>query len=404
MTLNLMRRLDFWAGVPLCFLLTLVNCILRLSPFKRAKKDSPGKILFVKPSEMGGILLSCSLVRRVQKENPKAEMFFLIFEANRPLFDVLDLVPAKNIFTIRNDSFFVFVKDTAKALIRIRSERVDVVFDLEFFSRFTAIISYLSGAPKKIGFHRYMFEGLYRGDLLTHKIQYNPHLHISALFLSMGQVLRSAEKTTPELEQDGGDEEIVLPQFVPTENQKEEMRGRLDGLGVQNNSRLFLVNPGEGRLPLREWSLDNFGVLVQRLSEQDNHYVIIAGTDESSLKARELLQKGLENKRCIDLTGKTSMQELLTLFSLSDALIANDSGMAHLASLTRVKQFVLFGPETPRVFSPLGDNAHVFYSGLPCSPCLSAYNHRKSGCNNNRCLQVIKPEEVYAVISEKMSL
>lgn len=401
MILNFMRRLDYWMGIPLCFLLTVINFVLGLFFSKMANNDSPKKILFIKPSEMGGILLSHSLICRIKEKYPKAEMFFLAFTSNKPIFDVLDSVPIRNVFTIRDDSFCGFMKDVAATLFKIRKEKIDVTYDLEFFSRFTAIISYLSGASKRIGFYRYTFEGLYRGGLATHKIQYNPHIHIADLFLSMAQVSKGLKKDTPEYVPDSNSVKTVLPQFVPTEEQKKNISSRLRKLGAPEGSRLFLVNPGEGRIPLREWPLDNFIMLARRFLEKENNYIILVGTDKYPHKTREPLLDALQKKRCIDLSGKTSILELLTLFTMADALITNDSGLAHLASLTGIRQFVFFGPESPRVFSPLGDNVHIFYSSLPCSPCLSAYNHRRSACRDNQCLKSIGPQEVCDAILEK---
>ncbi len=401
MNIHAVRRIDFWVGVPLCFLLTLVDKTLRLFSFKGDGKDIPNNILFIKPSEMGGIILSLPLLRRIQKDYPEAQMFFLTFESNKGLFDVLDVIPVKNVFTIRDDSVLATLLDTIKVLLKIRKIKADVVFDLEFFSRFTAIISYLTGAAKRVGFYRYTLEGLYRGNLLTHNIHYNSHLHISKTFLSMGQVIGQQRKTTPELLHNFTDEKIVLPQFIPTVEEKETMKDRLIRLGVVAKTRLFLVNPGEGRIPLREWPLDNFIILARKLLEDENSFIIIAGASDDAKKSEKFYHE-VGNKRCIHLSGKTTLRELLTLSTMAEALITNDSGLAHLASFTPINQFVFFGPESPCVFSSLGDNTHVFYSNWPCSPCLSAYNHRNSACNDNRCLKAIDPQEVYKVISEKI--
>lgn len=397
-----MRHVDHWVGAPVCFLLTLADRLLRLFFPQKNDHGTPSKILFLKPSEMGGIILSYPLMRRVKKEYPTAQMFFLTFKSNKCLFDVLDIIPAQNVLTIREESSFVFIKDVISVFFRLRKIKLDVVFDLEFFSRLTAIISYLSGAPKRIGFYRYTLEGLYRGDLLTHNIQYNPHLHISRLFYSMAQIMEMPVKRTPELQERSNDNGTILPQFVPTEEQKREIWHKLAGWGVPKNSRIFLVNPGEGRIPLREWPLENFTVLARKLLEHDRHYIAVVGAVECFQKA-EQFSKELGQERFANLSGKTSIQELLTLLAIADALITNDSGLAHLASLTSIRQFVLFGPESPAVFSPLGDRTHVLYSSLPCSPCLSAYNHRRSACHNNECLKVITPQDVYDTILEKIS-
>jgi ADP-heptose:LPS heptosyltransferase len=75
-------------------------------------------------------------------------------------------------------------------------------------------------------------------------------------------------------------------------------------------------------------------------------------------------------------------------------MVTNDSGPAHFASLLRLPTVVLFGPETPRLYSPLGDKHKDMYSHFACSPCVSVYNGKKSPCRENRCLMAITPEAV----------
>ncbi len=75
-------------------------------------------------------------------------------------------------------------------------------------------------------------------------------------------------------------------------------------------------------------------------------------------------------------------------------MLTNDSGPAHFASVTSLKVFVLFGPETPHLYLPLGGNAEPFYLGLPCSPCVSAANHRKTTCLPRPCITGIPPSMV----------
>ena len=306
-------------------------------------------------------------------------------------------------FTIRDNSILGFFKDFISVVQRARAIKIDVVFDLEFFSRFTAIVSYLTGAPKRVGFYRFNYEGLYRGGLITHKIQYNPHMHMSRTYLSMAQVLKQARKLTPELDQMVDDRDIMPLQFTPSRQQRDKIISKLNQLGVNENTSIFLINPGEGNIPLREWPADRFSDIAKRILEFDSNYVVLVGTASCSIKAKKLLQLDMNNKRFIDLCGDTSTIELLTLFSISNALITNDSGLAHLASLTNIKQFILFGPESPKIFSPLGNNIKIFYSNLPCSPCLSVFNHRTSRCRDNKCMQRILSEDVYEALAGEIT-
>jgi len=197
-----MRYLDYWMGVPLCFIFSISSFIFQAASIMRKRERTvPRKILLVKLSELGAIVLAYPLMRRIKEEYPSAEMLFLTFEKNREVFKVLKgIVPDKNVLTIREDSIWKLMLDSFSVMRRTRKERVDIVFDLEFFSRLTAIMSYLSKADKRIGFHRYNFEGLYRGSLLTHKIQYNPLINIAKTYLSLCQVTEKQKKFTPDLE------------------------------------------------------------------------------------------------------------------------------------------------------------------------------------------------------------
>ena len=101
----------------------------------------------------------------------------------------------------------------------------------------------------------------------------------------------------------------------------------------------------------------------------------------------------------ISVAGKTTLRDMLVLYSLADVLITNDSGPGHFASTTDIHNIVLFGPETPQLFGPLGENRHVVYAQLACSPCVSPYNHRFSPCTNNVCMQTITVDDVYREVA-----
>lgn len=397
MKIELMRKMDYWLGIPLCFLLSIVHWFLKPFVLRKTKFTIHPKILFIKLSEMGSILLAYPLFDRALKEYPKENIFFLTFYKNKPLFEILNIVPHRNILTIRENSALHFLMDTIKAIRKIRGEKIGVVFDLEFFSRFSAIIVYLSGSSKRAGFYNYKGEGLYRGNFLTHKVQYNPTLHISKLYLSFWQAAKAETKFTPELEERVEDGDIFLPRLNLIDGVKDGIWSDLKRFGIEQGNRIILINPGEGHIPQRDWHLDNFITLSKKLLEDDRNHLIIVGIDGVSKKAKRILDL-VGNRRLIDLTNKTTLSEILELFNIGSALIANDCGLAHIASLAPIKKFILFGPESPKIYAPLGENTWIIYSDLPCSPCLSVFNNRNSTCLDNKCLKKITPDEVYELI------
>jgi ADP-heptose:LPS heptosyltransferase len=167
--------------------------------------------------------------------------------------------------------------------------------------------------------------------------------------------------------------------------------------------RLVLVYPGGGLLPIRAWPLDSYAEVCGDLSDAGYAVAIIGPASDRPL-ARKLIAQ-CANERCIDLTGHTkSVRQLIALFNCADLLIANDGGPAQFAALAPIATIVMFGPETPLLYRSLSPNAHCLHLELPCSPCLTAYNHRRSPCNgDNQCLKQIPPAAVLAKAFELLT-
>jgi len=108
--------------------------------------------------------------------------------------------------------------------------------------------------------------------------------------------------------------------------------------------------------------------------------------------------------RCRSLAGHTTLRELLTLYTLADVLVTNDSGPAHFAALTGIEVVTLFGPETPALFAANTPRNHVVWAGLACSPCVNAYNNRQTACRNNLCMQSILVSQVFALVSRILQM
>jgi ADP-heptose:LPS heptosyltransferase len=153
---------------------------------------------------------------------------------------------------------------------------------------------------------------------------------------------------------------------------------------------------GGGLLPERAWPPEHYARVAQGLCLAGHAVGLIGLRDDAQLAAE--LKSRINSALCVDLTGYTrSIRELLMLFHGADLLITNDGGPGHFASLTPIRTMVFFGPETGRLYGPLGPRAQVLESGLACSPCLSAYNHRETFCDgDNQCLKRIAPDPVLA--------
>lgn len=398
MKVDTMRDIDYYVGIPLCFLATLVMKVKEL--IFGCKKLAPKKVLLIELSEMGSAILVDPAMEKI-KNTLKGELFFVIFKKNKPSLDLLGTVPQENIFTIREDSILNLAIDTIGFLLWTRSKKIDSVIDLELFSRFTALLTGFSGAVNKVGFHAFHNEGLYRGDFLTHKVAYNPHIHISKTFIALVNALMSKDKEVPYSKTIIDDSEVKLKKVSFSDGKKNEIRE----IVLKNyptydkkKDKIILINPNASELlPHRRWPMDKYTELIKKILELDKQFIVlITGSPEERKEADKLIES-IGSERCINFAGGVKFLQLPILYSISEFMVSNDSGPGHFSSITNMPTYVLFGPETPKLYGSLGNSTPI-YAGLACSPCVSASNHRKTACKDNVCMQAISTDMVMDTI------
>jgi ADP-heptose:LPS heptosyltransferase len=161
---------------------------------------------------------------------------------------------------------------------------------------------------------------------------------------------------------------------------------------------LVLVNPNASELlPQRRWMPEKYVALIRKILQQHPHVLILITGAPREWEEAEVLTKHVGHDRCVNFAGVLRFLDLPLLYSISTCMITNDSGPAHFASITEMPTFVLFGPETPKLYGPLGQTTPI-YANLACSPCVAATNHRQTSCTDNICLKVIDPEWVYDLV------
>jgi ADP-heptose:LPS heptosyltransferase len=401
MNINLQRWIDRWVGIPLCAAVSCVDAITR--PFKTKTDAPPRAIVIILLSEMGSLVLAHDMFARLKTRYPNAELHALLFGKNREILDLMQVIKPENVHTVDDKSLMGLLGSLWRSVMQLRRANVDVAIDCELFSRISSLLSYASGASIRVGFHRHTQEGLYRGSHINKPVPYNPYQHISAQFLTLARAIDSTAVPKSKLQ-------VMLPTQAPPHVQLDaqlvvDIQQRLtnDFLAIAGKP-LVLVYPGGGILPIRAWPLESYTALCNGLV-QDGCAVAVIGLKDDQALAQQLVanvKSTNSTSPVIDLTGYTrSIAELLALFHVAKLLVTNDGGPGQFAALTPIWTVMLFGPETPALYAPLTPQCHSFYSQWPCSPCLTAYNHRASFCDgDNQCLKVITPEAVLSKARE----
>jgi ADP-heptose:LPS heptosyltransferase len=282
---------------------------------------------------------------------------------------------------------------------------IDAAVDFEFFARASAVLCYLSGAVVRVGLHGTGAPAPYRGDLMTHRIRYDPNLHTSQLFLLMVEAIGVPSDKVHELLDAPPPTSAEYPRFAVEDAEMAELRSRLrNEAATEEPFPLVLLNANASDLiPLRRWPTECYVQLARRLLDAyPTLYIAFTGSPEERCEL-EPVMKEIGSDRCFCMAGRTTLRELLVLYHLAEVLVTNDSGPAHFAALTPIETVTLFGPETPALFGAQSPRSHILWKGTPCSPCVTAYNNRVSTCRNNRCLQDIGVDEVFHVVSRLLT-
>jgi ADP-heptose:LPS heptosyltransferase len=388
-------KLDRYAGIPLCFFLTVFDRIRKLIASKASDPPIPKKILFLKLTEQGASVLAHSAIKRAEDIVGRGNVYFCVFRENRPILDIMGIIAPENIFEIRQESLVRFCLDMLRFLFKTRNLGIDTVIDMEFFSRASALIAYLSGAEIRVGCHRYAADLPYRGDLMTHKVQYNPYIHVAHQYDLLVQAAMRPVSECPMPKSEYGEVLLSAPLVKPAEYVFDKVRAILQRLGANGCSPIVLLNPNASdMLPIRKWEPERFIELAERLIDTDKRLIVLFTGAPSEQSLCEAIAAKVNSSRAVCVAGHTTLEELIALYWMADVLVTNDSGPGHFASLTDIKTVVMFGPETPLLFGPLGANAAVIWKRLACSPCVSAFNHRNTPCSDNVCMKMITVSEV----------
>ncbi len=382
------KFIDHWVGSPICLLLGLLNRLCH-PVYKRylsipSEFLPPKTILLIKFFGLGSITLASSLVSNVRRAYKDSKIIFLTFKDNVPILETMAL--ADEILVIDAKNIFVLIGSIVKTVLYCHRRKIDIVMDIEFYSKFSTIMSFLSGAPFRMGFYLARF---WRDSLVNVPVYFNPSRHILEIYGMFASAM-GIEKPQfyPEGIEIGADKSKKLPRTI--------------GMNI-HASDLALV---------RRWPLSKFVALTQLfLNKYSDWNIILTGTKDETPYSKEflsLLAPEFKN-RVTDLTGQMSLKGFLEKLSQLPLFITNDTGPFHLAKAVDTPTISLWGPGSVDLYGPYGqekEQHEVIYKRFPCSPCLYVYRTDPGFfCRQKApCMEAIEPAEVLVLIDQRLKV
>ena len=346
-------------------------------------------VLLLKFWGLGSIQLLVPAVAALRRRHPDARLVFVTLQENAEFARALgafDEVRTLDVRAPSNLAGWMRIGWRIARLVReLRSARYAAVYDFEFFTRFSAFVAFLCGAPESHGFSA---PDVWRGGFHRRTTPFNRYWHVSRNFRALA----------------GGENgrEVRVDEVVgcePASAAREALERRLDAAAARGP--LVVVNANAGRLSLeRRWPAARHAELSRGLADEDQATVVLVGAPSEAAHVAEVRALAGETKHgaVLDWSGRLPFDEFLALLARADLVVSNDSGPMHIAAAMGTPTLGLFGPETPILYGPLGARAHALWKPVVCSPCINVHNNKQVTCwrGTPECLTGIGVHEVLA--------
>lgn len=327
------------------------------------------KIIIVEPNWIGDVIFTTPAFKAIKESYPKS---FLAVVAARRAAPILENNPyIDEIFKLDEKKEEKSIFSKIKFIKKIRSYNFDRAI---FFHRSLTktLLIYLSRVKEIIG-----YDYKKRSMLLTKKIPTinKDSVHKQDYYLNILKIsgIKINDKNC---------------QVYLTKQEEKKIKQSIPEINSSQDNYLIGLNPFSNWLP-KNWPLSDYQKLVEKiLAQLPNSLFFITAKNKQESISKYFWQFG---KKVRDLSGKTNLRELASLYKNLDLVISGDSGPLHLAGSVGTKFIAIFGPTNPKCTKPVNNIAsHLLFENNDCKvPC-----YLENCLKGYYCMKKIKPDLV----------
>ncbi len=265
------------------------------------------KILVISSNLIGDTILSTGVIKFLHKQYPRAKFTFVIGPTARAIFKNFKSV--EKIIVIPKKKFNLHWIDI---IYNCAGKKWDIIIDFR-----SSLLSYFLLHKKKFIFKK--------------KSNKN---HIDQLSDYFGFDCSGL--------------------FIETNDEEDQVVEK----NISNNYIYFVIFPGGNWQP-KIWSAKNYNSLMEKILSQNKNikFILVGSKAEEDFYYNNLV-KNIDSKHIINLFG-ASLTQTASYMKKSKLFIGNDSGLSHMASATKLKSIVLFGPTDDKIYGPIHDGSHI---------------------------------------------
>jgi heptosyltransferase-2 len=329
------------------------------------------KILIRSTNWIGDVVLTLPAIASIRKNFPQSYIAILCKSWVAPLLDC-NTTNINEVILYDQEGIHSGIKGRLRLAGDLRRKEFDLAILLQ--NAFdAALITFLAGIPLRAGYNTDA-----RGFLLTNKVildRSSLKKHQVFYYLDLLKAL-------------GMD---VIQANPNVEISKEAANGAveiLDSFNIEDGELLIGINPGAYFGSAKRWLPERYAQLSDMICEGFDARVLLFGSEGDKDSLNIIFQN--DESKIINLIGKTSLLEAMTLIKKCSLFITNDSGLMHLAASMSIPLIAIFGSTDPAATSPLGNTSVILRKKVDCSPCL-----KKVCPTDHRCMKLIDVDEVY---------
>lgn len=335
---------------------------------------TPQRILLIRLSSIGDIVLTTPLVRLLRKRFPDCEIDYLTKSRFKELICHHPELSRVLEFPDHGRS-----ADLAHMRKMIRDRRYDLILDLHKNLRSLFLTALQNNGTirrlKKYGFRRFLLV----------KTGINLYGHIVPVYKRYLDVAGQLG-----IENDQLGTELYLPDETVV-NVREQILHE-----GSEQQKIIALAPGAG-FATKRWPVERFRALAGQILAHGYRCCVVGDQNDREL-ARQICDG---NPGCIDLTGKLSLLETAAVLALSEKVVCNDSGVMHIAEAVGTPVVAMFGSTVRELgFFPLRPQSRVIENrDIRCRPCSHVGRHH---CPRGHfdCMRTLATERIASALFE----
>lgn len=373
---------------------------------------NPAKILIRSTNWIGDAVMTTPAVHTIRENFPNAEITMLAMPWVADIFRLSPDVDQVLVYD-KKDLYPGRVKGVLKLANHLKQYRFDAAILLQNAFE-AAFLVWMAGIPLRAGYKR---DG--RGFLLTHGVALTPEIRtrhqvhyyqmmLAGLGLDLGPdklrlplsdeligwargYIECLKGQGPFSTQDG----VAHHEGISSTENRDASERTIPVIGF---------NPGAAYGPAKRWPAEKFGQLAALIAHHHGEsgcLILVFGTKDDTDAARVIKEFSLRTPfHVIDMTAKTTLQQVMALIQCCNAFVTNDSGLMHVAAGLETPTIAIFGSTDHIATGPFSERAVVIRKEMDCSPCLQSECPRK----HLNCLEEISSQEVYTEVAKALAV